>query len=182
MLKQADATSRFMLKRDAFVATYAVAVEEQGKHSNLVDEVARLNIELQAAEAAQAKARTEGQLQLNAESGFREVLDKLDNLAARRRAILKAAADKVAGRSSNMLRARMRKDRMPAQYRLALQKLFEASGTQQVEEGCVDWIKRHWMGMRILDGRSSDSNSWSFTRQRSWLAHHPMPVMDIELP
>lgn len=158
LLKQVDAKGRFNVKRDAFLVTYAAAVEEQGKHSNLVDEVARLNKELQAAEAAQAKARTEGQLQATAEKGFREVLEKLDDLVARRRAILKAAADKVAGRSSNMLKARMRKDRMPAQYRAALQKLFEASGTQQVEEGCVDWINA------ALEG--DEDLGWAKLRQR----------------
>jgi hypothetical protein len=52
--------------------------------------------------------------------------------------------------------ARMRKDRMPAQYRAALHKLFEASNTQSVEEGCTDWIKT------ILEG---DDEGWAKLRK-----------------
>lgn len=156
--KQINAKDRFTVKREAFLLTYSAAVEEQSKHSNLVDEVARLNAELQTAEAAQARARSAGQTHANAEKNYREALESLDALVGRRRAILKAAADKVAGRSSNMLKARLRKDRMPAQYRAALQKLFEGSGTQSVEESCTDWIKE------ILEG--DEEQGWAKLRQR----------------
>ncbi|MVT73802.1 AAA family ATPase [Bradyrhizobium cajani] len=156
--KQNDAKGRFAAKRDAFMLTYTAAVEEQSKHSNFVDEVARLNTELQTAEASQAKARSAGQTHVHAERNYRDALESLDGLIERRRAILKAAADKVAGRSSNMLKARLKKDRMPAQYRAALYKLFEGSGTQSVEESCTDWIRA------ILE--ADESKGWAKLRQR----------------
>lgn len=57
-----------------------------------------------------------------------------------------------------MLKARLRKDRMPAQYRASLQKLFEGSGTQSVEEGCTDWIKE------VLEG--DEEHGWTKLGQR----------------
>jgi hypothetical protein len=55
--------------------------------------------------------------------------------------VLKTAAEKVAGKSSNLLKARVRKDRLPETYVAALCRLFDASATQQVEEGCSEWVK-----------------------------------------
>jgi hypothetical protein len=65
--KQLDAKDRFAVKHEAFLLTYAAAIEEQGKHSNLIEEVARLNAELQTAEAAQARARSTELAQSNAD-------------------------------------------------------------------------------------------------------------------
>ncbi|BBO04468.1 hypothetical protein SG09_38180 [Bradyrhizobium ottawaense] len=139
--KQRIAKDAFAFKREAFGLVYAAAVEEQGKHSNLIDEVARLNAELQTAEAAQARARSAELAQANAEKGYTDAIAHLDDLVSQRYAILKSAADAVAGKSSNLLKARVRRDRLPLQYRLALHKLFEASGTQSVEESCAEWVK-----------------------------------------
>ncbi|WP_354100335.1 MULTISPECIES: TrlF family AAA-like ATPase [unclassified Bradyrhizobium] len=139
--KQHIAKDAFAIKRDAFALVYTAAVEEQGKHSNLIDEVARLNGELQTAEAARARARSAELTQANAEKSYTDAVAHLDNLVSQRYAILKSAADAVAGKSSNLLKARVRRDRLPLQYRLALHKLFEASGTQLVEESCTDWVK-----------------------------------------
>jgi chromosome segregation protein len=154
--KQQQAGEGFAVKQTAFAATYAVAVEEQGKHSNLIDEVARLNAELQTAEAAQARARTAELAKANAEKDYGDLVAQLDALVAQRRAILKSAADAVAGKSSNLLRARVRRDKLPAQYRAALHKLFDGSNTQSAEESCTDWIGA------ILE--ADESEGWSKLR------------------
>jgi chromosome segregation protein len=120
---------------------YATAVAEQSTHKTLIDEVTRLTKELQTAEAALAKAKAAETAKASAEKAYDEALVKLDTLVQDRRRILNAAADKVADKSSNLLKARVRKDHMPDEYLAALYKLFEASHTQQVEEGCQDWIK-----------------------------------------
>ncbi|OAF07582.1 TrlF family AAA-like ATPase [Bradyrhizobium neotropicale] len=140
--KQREAGESFEAKRAAFDIAYAAAVEEQGKHSNLIDEVARLNGERQTAEAAQARARSAELVKANAEKDYEDAVAQLDRLVGERRDILKSAADAVAGKSSNMLKARARRDRRPAQYLAALYKLFEASHTQSVEESCTDWVSR----------------------------------------
>jgi chromosome segregation protein len=138
--KQREAGEGFEAKRAAFATTYAAAVEEQGKHSNLIDEVARLNAELQTAEAAQARARSAALAKGNASKDYEDAVAQLDRLVGQRRDILKSAADAVAGKSSNLLKARARRDRMPVQYLAALHKLFEASNTQSVEESCTEWV------------------------------------------
>ncbi|AMA59850.1 hypothetical protein BCCGELA001_28715 [Bradyrhizobium sp. CCGE-LA001] len=138
---QKAASEAFALKRDAFDVRYATAIAEQSKHKTLIDEVARLTRELQTAEASLTKAKTDETGKAGAEKAYEDALSKLDALIQDRRKILKAAADKVAGKSSNLLKARVRKDQMPEEYLTSLCKLFEASHTQQVEEGCQDWIK-----------------------------------------
>jgi len=156
--KQAAANEQFSVKRETFQLSYLAALEEQGKHSNLVDEVGRLNAELQTAEGAQGRARSSGQAQANAEKNYADAISGLDSLVKRRRAILKSAADKVAGKSSNLLKAKVLKDRMPAEYHAALCKLFEASNTQSVEEGCREWIKS------IL--AADEENGWAALRKQ----------------
>nr|WP_219678531.1 AAA family ATPase [Bradyrhizobium canariense] len=139
--KQQTTKGAFAAKKDAFTLIYGAAVEEQGKHSNLIDDIARLNAELQTAEAAQARARSAELAQAAAEKAYADSIKQLDDLVAQRYAILKLAADAVAGKSSNLLKAKVRKDKLPLEYRAALHKLFEASGTQQAEESCTEWVK-----------------------------------------
>jgi ABC-type lipoprotein export system ATPase subunit len=138
---QKTASDAFTLKRDAFDVKYATALAEQSQHKTLIDEVARLTRELQTAETSLTKAKADETAKAAAEKTYEDALVKLDELVQDRRKILKAAADKVAGKSSNLLRARVRKDQMPEEYLASLYKLFEASHTQLVEEGCQDWIK-----------------------------------------
>jgi division protein CdvB (Snf7/Vps24/ESCRT-III family) len=138
--RQTETSETFAIRRDAYSAQYETAIEEQGKYTNLIDEVTRLTKELQTAESILSKARTAENGKASAEKAYDDAITKLDDLIAQRRAILKLAADKVADRSSNLLKARVRKDHLPETYLSALHKLFEASFTQQVEEGCVDWV------------------------------------------
>jgi chromosome segregation protein len=141
LLRQTEAKVMFGVRREAFAIKYAAAVEEQGKHTNLIDEVTRLTSELQTAESIQSRARAAETSKVVAETAYDDAVTKLDGLIAQRHGILKSAADKVADKSSNLLRARVRKDHLPEEYLSGLHKLFEASFTQQVDEGCVDWVK-----------------------------------------
>ena len=120
---------------------YDAAIDEQGKHTSLINEVSRLTTELRTAELILSKVRTAENSKATAEKTYDDAITKLDDLIAERRGLLKSAADKVADRSSNLLKARVRKDHLPETYLSALHKLFEASFTQQVEEGCVEWVK-----------------------------------------
>jgi hypothetical protein len=149
--------SRFATAREGFLVTYTAAVEEQSKHSNLIDEVARLNTELQTAEAAQARARSAEIAKANAKKDYDDALKSLDKLVGERRDILRSAAGKVAGRSSNLLKARLRRDRMPAQYLAALLKLFEASNTHSADDSCREWVTA------TLEG--DEENGWARLRQ-----------------
>jgi chromosome segregation protein len=157
LLRQTEAKVMFGVRREAFSIRYAAAVEEQGKHTNLIDEVTRLTSELQTAESIQSRVRATEASKAVAESAYDDAVTKLDGLIAQRHGILKSAADKVADKSSNLLRARVRKDHLPEEYLSGLHKLFEASFTQQVEEGCVDWVKA-----ALAD---EDSGGWAALRK-----------------
>jgi AAA domain, putative AbiEii toxin, Type IV TA system len=105
-----------------------------------VDNV-RLTAELQTAEGILARARTAELAKTTAAAAYDQAITELDGLVDRRHQVLKTAAEKVAGKSSNLLKARVRKDRLPETYVAALCRLFDASATQQVEEGCSEWVK-----------------------------------------
>jgi hypothetical protein len=88
---------------------------------------------------------------------YDDAITRLDELVDRRHQVLKTAADKVAGKSSNLLKARVRKDRLPETYVSTLCRLFEATGTQQVEEGCSEWVR----GLLAED----ESGGWASLRK-----------------
>ncbi|GEC59299.1 chromosome segregation protein [Bradyrhizobium japonicum] len=165
---QKTASEAFTLKRSAFDVRYATALAEQSKHKTLIDEVTRLTRELQTAETSLTKARADETGKAGAEKAYEEALVKLDALVQDRRKILKAAADKVAGKSSNLLKARIRKDQMPEEYLASLYKLFEASHTQQVEESCQDWIKA------VL--AENEDSGWA-TLRKSFLGLYEAKIM-----
>ncbi|WP_172980204.1 TrlF family AAA-like ATPase [Tardiphaga sp. P9-11] len=137
---QAAAKEAFALKHTAFKATYDAALVEQGKHKNLIDDSARLTAELQTAEGVLSRARAAETSKSPYVKAYDDAVTNLDELVERRHQILKTAADKVAGKSSDLLKARVKKDRLPAAYVSTLAKLFEGTGTQQVDEGCSEWV------------------------------------------
>jgi chromosome segregation protein len=140
-VQQTVEKERFDARRAAFLLSYHAALEEQGKHKSLIDEVARLTAELQTAEGMLARARTAELAKTTAAAAYDQAITELDGLIERRHQVLKTASEKVAGKSSNLLKARVRKDRLPETYVAALCRLFDASATQQVEEGCSEWVK-----------------------------------------
>jgi AAA domain, putative AbiEii toxin, Type IV TA system len=88
---------------------------------------------------------------------YDDAITRLNELVDRRHQVLKTAADKVAGKSSNLLKERVRKDRLPETYVSTLCRLFEATGTQQVEEGCSEWVR----GLLAED----ESGGWASLRK-----------------
>ena len=138
---QAAAAGVFQTRHNAFLEKYNAALVEQGKHTSLIEEVNRLTRELQTGENELSRARAAETGKSPFEKAYEDAVTELDFLLDERRAILKDAADKVAGMSSNLLQARVRRDRMPTSYLTAFHRLFEGSGTQQVEESCTDWLK-----------------------------------------
>ncbi len=139
--QQAVEKGHFDIRKAAFLLSYNAALEEQGKHKSLIDEVARLTAELQTAEGILARARSAELAKLPAGAAYDAAITELDSLLERRHQVLKTAAEKVAGKSSNLLKARVRKDRLPETYIASLCRLFDSSATQLVEEGCSEWVK-----------------------------------------
>jgi len=107
-----------------------------------LDENARLNAELKAAEqqlsALSAKlADSEG-----AEQAFQDARDRLKALVMNRREVLTEAADQVAGKSSELLKARLKKDPAPVEYCDGLNALMDRAAVHDASERCTAWIKR----------------------------------------
>ncbi|MGY4349724.1 chromosome segregation protein [Bradyrhizobium sp. GM7.3] len=154
---QSSAKEAFAVRRAGFTAAYEAALVEQGKHKNLIDDSARLTGELQTAEGTLSRTRAAELAKAVSIKAYDDAITRLDELVDRRHQVLKTAADKVAGKSSNLLKARVRKDRLPETYVSTLSRLFEATGTQQVEEGCSDWVR----GLLAED----ESGGWASLRK-----------------
>lgn len=137
-LKEVEKT--FAKRREAFDAKHKEAVDAQSMHRNLIDDVARLTQELQLAESSLSAALATETGRHPAVKNYDTAIENLDKLLQDRRSVLGTAAGKVAGKSSNLLKARVRRDKSPEEYQASLCSLFEASFTQQVEEGCADWV------------------------------------------
>jgi AAA15 family ATPase/GTPase len=134
------ATASFEARRVKFDEEYSLAAAEQAKHSALLDDSGRLTHELQIAEGQVSRLRAAATTKEGAIKAYDDAITKLDTQVESRHQILKSAADKVEDKSSNLLSARVKKDRQPKDFIAALCKLFEGSGTQQVEESCADWV------------------------------------------
>lgn len=138
--KVKEATAAYEQRRSLFDAAHAKAVEEQTRHRNLMDDSARLTGELQTAEREQARAAAAAREKASASDAYAAAVTQLDELLEQRRTILREAADKVAGQSSDLLKARLKRDKMPDEYVNALCALFEATHTQGVNEKCAAWV------------------------------------------
>ena len=135
-----NAESDYAKRKATFDLAHAKAVAEQARHRNLMDDSARLGAELQTAERAQARAAASEGEKSAALGAYDQAISSLDTLLQERRDILKIAADKVAGKSSDLLKARVKSDRMPEEYVASLCSLFEATHTQGVIDKCSKWV------------------------------------------
>ena len=123
-----------------FKEKFDSAVTEQEKHKAIIDENSRLVIALEAARksvAAAEKAMRDAAGAVEALTKARQTL--LDNLA-RRRHILVAAADKVAGHSSNVLKARVKTDSTPEEYVASISAFLAGSRISDSAEKSGTWI------------------------------------------
>ena len=130
----------FLAKAAEFEAKYNEAVQQQTEHSALLNENARLIGELRAAEEAEARAAVRELDTGAAVQAFADASTDLNNLLAKRRTILEEAANQVAGKSSHMLKARLKRDPVPIEYIDALRDLMEGSHIHDMTERCTTWI------------------------------------------
>jgi hypothetical protein len=92
LVRQRETSEAFATRHEVYLVQYNAAAAEQGKHTNLIDEVTRLTKELQTAETILSKAKAAENGKANAEKTYDETVTKLDGLVAQRRKILKSAA------------------------------------------------------------------------------------------
>lgn len=127
--------------RQTYQDQYDAAVVEQEKHKEIIDENARLIAALEAAKKAQQaadRAATEASVAVLALSTARATL--IEHLG-KRRLVLQDAAGKVAGHSSQTLKARAKADPMPEEYVLSLAALLEGSRVPDAKDKCETWVR-----------------------------------------
>nr|WP_165504486.1 AAA family ATPase [Rhizobium laguerreae] len=117
------------------------AHEAQTSHKALIDDSKRLSSDLADAEQAHGRALSRLNETKSYETSFLRARNEMSSLLARRQTILSEAAEQVADKSSGLLKARLGKDRSPAEYGAALQRLTEGSYITDAAQKCEDWVK-----------------------------------------
>ncbi|WP_455271685.1 TrlF family AAA-like ATPase [Rhizobium herbae] len=119
---------------------YDAAILEQEKHRAIIDENARLAESLEAAKNATALAEKEVREAGGAVAALTEARTNLSDKLTRRRNVLSAAAEKVAGHSSGVLKARLKTDSVPDEYVSSVTALLAGSRVQDSSEKTESWV------------------------------------------
>jgi chromosome segregation protein len=140
MTAYGEANEQFGLRDAEFGAAHRAAVDHQTSHRSLLDENNRLTEELSAAEEQESELATREKSTAEAIQQFGEARVKLKELLDERYTILGTAADQVADKSSELLKARPKHDPAPVEYIRALCGLMEGSYVQDAETKCSMWV------------------------------------------
>jgi chromosome segregation protein len=140
MTAYGEATEQFGVRDANFGAAHKAAVDHQTSHRSLLDENNRLTEELSAAEEQESELATREKSTAEAIQQFDEARAKLKELLDERYTVLGTAADQVADKSSELLKARPKHDSAPVEYIRALCGLMEGSYVQDAETKCSMWV------------------------------------------
>lgn len=124
----------------AFKEIYEEARLEQQSHRAIIDENANLTEALQTAKQEEQVAAKTAVEASHAVEALANSIKRLKEHLERRRQILKLAAAKVAGHSSQTLKARMKADPIPNEYVDAIAALLEGSRISDCRDRISDWI------------------------------------------
>lgn len=130
----------FNTRDDIFQQQHALAVSQQTAQRALVDENTRLATDLGSAEAAKVRAMAAESDSKTSAVDFADARAELARLVATRRRILEDAAVQVAGKSSKMLKARVKRDPRPAEYLASVATLLDKSYVADAHLKCEEWI------------------------------------------
>lgn len=130
----------FGVLQQSYKEKYDIAVLEQEKHKVIIDENARLAEALEAAKKAAGLAERTVRDASGAVDGLVEARQNLGYNLERRKTVLSAAATKVAGHSSGVLKARLKTDNRPDEYLASISTLLNGSRVSESAEKCEAWI------------------------------------------
>lgn len=130
----------FDTREGIFREQHASAVTQQAAQRALVEENARLTADLSVAEAARIRALAAERASERAVADFKAARASLADLVLARRKVLADAAEQVAGKSSEMLRARVKRDPKPSEYVASICALLDKSYVSDVQLKCGQWI------------------------------------------
>lgn len=132
---------RFATRSAAFDIEYSAAVAAQSAHTALIEESSLLTQEHEAAVAKIALAAAGEEKSVGSLTRLQQARQHLEKLVADRRCLLQAAAEHVAGRSSQRLEAQVKPDPAPSEYIAALCRILQSSYVSDPETKCTEWVK-----------------------------------------
>jgi hypothetical protein len=156
-LAYAKSLEEFERRDAAFREKLQAAINVQTTHKQLIDEHSRLIAELQKAEQAALEVAEQEEEATDAPTFFEEACTKLDQLISEREKVLGEAAHRVEGQSSQMLKARLKRDPQPEEYVQAITGLMAGARVHDMEEKTRDWV-----GELV---RLNAENSWRSVRR-----------------
>jgi hypothetical protein len=130
----------FEVRHSEFRLKHAVAVAQQTAQRALLDENSRLTSDLNTADTALVRATAAERSSERAKREFTDAREGIARLVSSRRQILADAAEQVAAKSGQMLRARLKRDPSPAEYITGLSALFEKSYVSDPQQKCEQWV------------------------------------------
>ncbi|WP_373947289.1 TrlF family AAA-like ATPase [Paracoccus marcusii] len=119
-----------------FNTAHDVAVAQQFMHRQAIDDNQRLTKEFEAAIEDERQAKAAAEAQADCVPRLEMSRENLKINLEKRRAILVAAAEKVAGHSGDALIARLKLDPSPEEYKSALEAICTGSYLQDANDRC----------------------------------------------
>lgn len=123
--EQEKSAEAFSKRHAAFDVEHAEAVAQQASNRALLDEITRLNQELQAALASERKCGTRFDAYKDAPKSLTTAREALATRAKELRDVLESAAEEVQGMSGSSLRAKVIRSTVPKAHTTALTQLCE---------------------------------------------------------
>lgn len=133
--------SEFDVERASFTAEYEQASQAQSHLAALLAEFRELSAEQEAAERNLQEAKVSQERYRAAKDQLDEARATLDSRLSGLREILNEAAAKVMSLSSELLRAHVEEESVPARYLEALMDLTERCGIRDVDSRCRELVE-----------------------------------------
>ena len=131
----------FEAKAQVFKGRHANAMAQQASIRDLLQESARLELELQAATQEERKSEMRLKGLADAPAKLAEQRTRLANLLDENKAILITAAQKVSQMSSALLKAEVKRENIPVQYVSTLVELCESQRVRELQSRSEERVR-----------------------------------------
>lgn len=137
---RAAAETAFAAEQRSFAIRYDDYKVRQDRHRTLISESEQLGALLKEALTVRTRATTDESAKRGAVEKFEKASTALAGLVAGRHQLLRRSAAQIAEKSEGALKARVSRDRKPAECTAALCGLMENSRFRDPEGRCGDWV------------------------------------------
>lgn len=137
-----ESVAKFTEREKAYQAKLQAAKVAQTAHAQLIAEHTRLIAELKDAEANELVVAEQEEELKDAPEKFEAACQELDDLINKRAAVLALAARHVEGQSSQMLKAKHKRDPRPTEYVTAIVEAMNGARVHDVLDKVSDWVEQ----------------------------------------